>query len=383
MPYIKLENISKDFGTTKVLKNVSLEIKKGEFISLVGESGSGKSTILRILAGLEQQTSGNIYIETKEISKKSPKERNLSMVFQSYALYPHLSAKENIATPLKNKLPIFYYLPFMKLFFSKIKEKFQNIDKQVQSTATKLHILDILHKKPKTLSGGQRQRVALGRAMIREPIAFLMDEPLSNLDAKLRVHMRNELVKLHRELKATFIYVTHDQVEAMSMSTQIAFLYNGNLLQVDTPLNMYNEPNNIKVAEFIGTPKINTIKAYYKNNTIYPFTCKDDMAKFDKQNLITLGIRPEYIELSQTKEIEVKVENIENMGSEFLLHVKSNFLENNLIIKTSQDIANKIKIDDTISIKFRQDKALYFDESGQRVLRDNFPPIDCKKDTNA
>lgn len=368
---IEISKLEKRFDSTLVLKNINLFIKQGEFITLVGESGSGKSTLLRIIAGLENKTSGSLLMEDKDLSKKAPKDRDLAMVFQSYALYPHLSVRENLATPLKNRGKFIYKLPFATKFSRNAKAWQDEITQKVQATAQKLQISHLLERKPKALSGGQCQRVALGRAMIREPKAFLMDEPLSNLDAKLRVHMRNELTKLHQDLKATFIYVTHDQVEAMSMSSRIAFLVDGNLLQVDTPDNMYNNPTHIKVAEFIGTPKINTAKGYIKNKELYFANDKASGIKVDLDDMrVSFAIRAEYIFLDETSSLKLKVFNTENMGNEFLVHANAIFANAKFTLKLPPEIGKSLKFNDILSIGLRKDKILFFDEMGERIFVD-------------
>ncbi len=365
---LQIINLEKSFGNTKVLKNINIDIKKGEFLTLVGESGSGKSTLLRIIAGLEEKTSGKMLIGNVDISNKAPKDRDFAMVFQSYALYPHLSVKDNLSTPLVARSPFMYKLPFATKVLKSAKNWRQDIDKKVDEVAKKLQISHLLSRKPRELSGGQCQRVALGRAMIRNPIAFLMDEPLSNLDAKLRVHMRNELTTLHRELGITFIYVTHDQVEAMTMSSRIAFLVDGNLLQIDTPDEMYNNPNHIKVAEFIGTPKINTAKVCIKDGEV----CFDAKEDFE----FTFAIRPEFVGLDDKSKYKAVVQNIENMGSEYLLHTITKFSNDEFVLKVTPELGKSVDIGDTVGISLAFDSALFFAKDGQRVFIDL---QDCQK----
>lgn len=240
MVKIVLENLCKYFGEVKAVDNINLEIKDGEFMVLLGPSGCGKTTILRMIAGLEKPTSGNIYFDGKLVNDLEPKERNVAMVFQEYALYPHMSIMENMTLCLK---------------VDKVPE--EEIRRRLRRTADLLQIRELLHRKPSELSGGQQQRVAIGRAIIRNPSVFLMDEPLSNLDAVLRVVMRTELKKLHEKLKTTTVYVTHDQAEAMVMADRVAVLRDGKLLQVDKPRRIYDHPANTFVAEFIGSPRIN------------------------------------------------------------------------------------------------------------------------------
>ena len=281
MGTITLKKVHKAFGDAVIVPGADLEIKDGEFVVFVGPSGCGKSTLLRMIAGLEDLTSGNIEIDHKDVSDVGPSERGLSMVFQSYALYPHMSVRNNIAFPLRmSKLPQ------------------TEIDQKVASAAATLNLTEYLDRKPGQLSGGQRQRVAIGRAIVRNPKAFLFDEPLSNLDAALRVNMRIFIMQLHQDLKTTMIYVTHDQVEAMTMADRIVVLNRGNIEQVGTPLELYNRPNSVFVAGFIGSPKMN----------------------FVEEN--TIGIRPEHIDISDKEGTwEGKVLLSEHLGSDTFLHV--------------------------------------------------------------
>ena len=281
MGTIQLNNVRKVFGETVVIPGADLQINEGEFIVFVGPSGCGKSTLLRLIAGLEDVTSGTISINGRDVTEVAPAERGLAMVFQSYALYPHMSVRDNIAFPLKMaKLPS------------------EQIDRAVQKAAAKLNLTDYLDRKPRQLSGGQRQRVAIGRAIVREPTAFLFDEPLSNLDAALRVNMRVEIMQMHKDMKATMIYVTHDQVEAMTMADRIVVLNHGTIEQVGTPLELYNRPNSRFVAGFIGSPKMNFLEGG------------------------TLGIRPEHVLLSdKAGDWQGTVKFAEHLGSDTFLHV--------------------------------------------------------------
>ena len=250
MKTLKIEDLSKNFGSTEVLKKINLEIDEGNFLVLLGPSGCGKSTLLNIIAGLETINEGNVFIDDYNVSKVEPKDRNIAMVFQSYALYPSMNVKENMIFGLKQA----------KTSKDKIKEQLEKVSKFLQ-------VDQLLERKPSQLSGGQRQRVAIGRALVREPRIFLFDEPLSNLDAKLRVEMRREIKKLHQQLKTTVVYVTHDQTEAMSLGTKIAIMNHGVIQQNDTPENIYNKPNNTFVADFIGSPSMNLIKGKLKQSS--------------------------------------------------------------------------------------------------------------------
>jgi len=303
-----LKNISKSFGDKQILKDINIDIKDGEFIVLVGASGCGKSTLLRMIAGLEAQSSGEIIIGNDSVNGIAPKDRDIAMVFQSYALYPHLNVKENISLGLKVR------------HVAKCE-----IERRVERAAEILKLEDYLDRKPKELSGGQRQRVALARAIVRQPKVFLMDEPLSNLDAKLRSEMRSEIKKLHNKLGTTFIYVTHDQTEALTMGDRIVVLNNGITQQIDTPDNIYNNPANTFVATFMGTNPMNLI-----NGDINSGFLKFGNVSIDMNNLflntdktrVVVGIRPEKITTSYDPEyhfsqIRFKSEIIfeENLGS--------------------------------------------------------------------
>jgi multiple sugar transport system ATP-binding protein len=290
MGSITLEKVSKVFGDVVVIPGVDLEIKDGEFVVFVGPSGCGKSTLLRLIAGLEDVSGGVLRIDGKDATGMAPAKRGLSMVFQSYALYPHMTVYKNIAFPLK--------MANM--------EK-DAIDKKVKDAARILNLTDYLNRRPGQLSGGQRQRVAIGRAIVREPAAFLFDEPLSNLDAALRVNMRLEISELHHTLDTTMIYVTHDQVEAMTMADKIVVLNAGNVAQVGSPLELYSKPDNVFVAGFIGSPKLNLI----------------DGAEAEKRGAHTIGIRPEHLNLSKDQgDWKGTVGVAEHLGSDTFLHVR-------------------------------------------------------------
>ena len=255
MAKVELKEIVKSFGNFKAVNEVSLSINDGEFLVLLGPSGCGKTTILRMISGLESPNEGEILIEDKLVNEVPPKDREIAMVFQNYALYPHMTARENLSFPLKMR-----------------KMKKGDIEKRVVKAAKMLDIDKLLDRKPKELSGGQRQRVALGRAVVRNPKVFLMDEPLSNLDAKLRTYMRAELKKLHERIKTTTVYVTHDQIEAMTLATRIALLKDGVLQQIGTPDEIYNKPANTFVGGFVGTPPMNFVEGTIEGKT---FTCTD------------------------------------------------------------------------------------------------------------
>jgi multiple sugar transport system ATP-binding protein len=291
MGNIVLENVNKSFGATTIIPKINLEIEEGEFVVFVGPSGCGKSTLLRLIAGLEDTSSGIIKIDGRDVTRESPAKRKLAMVFQSYALYPHMTVAKNIAFPLKMA-----------------GEDPATIDRKVKAAAATLNLTNYLERRPGQLSGGQRQRVAIGRAIVRNPSAFLFDEPLSNLDAALRGTMRLEISELHQQLKTTMIYVTHDQVEAMTMADKIVVLNAGNIEQVGSPMELYKTPKNIFVAGFIGSPKMNLIEG----------------APAARHGAHTIGVRPEHLRVSKTSgDWKATVGVAEHLGSDTFLHVQS------------------------------------------------------------
>jgi len=322
MASVTYEHVTKRFGQVVAINDLSIHIKDKEFLVFVGPSGCGKTTALRLLAGLEEVTAGNIYIDDRLVNDVPPKDRDIAMVFQSYALYPHMSVYDNMAFGLKLR-------KFPK----------SEIDRRVKEAAEILGISNLLDRKPRQLSGGQRQRVAVGRAIVREPKVFLMDEPLSNLDAKLRVQTRAELIKLHQRLGATFIYVTHDQMEAMTMGTRIAVLRDGVLQQVDTPQNLYERPSNIFVAGFIGSPSMNffdatlvgTIDEMYIDGGTFRLRVPQERTKALAEYLgkpIVFGIRPEHLYVRPyvppniaEATLKAKVDVMELMGNEIFLYL--------------------------------------------------------------
>ncbi len=349
MSKIVIKNLEKTFGDNKVINNFNININDGEFIVLVGPSGCGKSTLLRMISGLESINQGEIFLDEKLINNLLPSKREIAMVFQSYALYPHMSVFENMSFGLK---------------MEKINK--DEINQKVNDAAATLQIKDLLERKPKQLSGGQRQRVAIGRAITRNPKVFLFDEPLSNLDAALRSEMRVEISKLHKKLKSNIIYVTHDQIEAMTLADRIVVLNKGNIEQFGTPSEIYSDPNNIFVAEFIGSPKMNIIKInkeqIVNSNTIELFKNKITFENFNFKDEIYLGIRPEDISIKNDLEIklDVKIDLIENLGFEKIIYARLS--ENQIIIKSSNDLSNK-----PLTISFSKDKVLFFDRNRNRI----------------
>jgi ABC-type sugar transport system ATPase subunit len=338
MPELRLENISRDFAKTKALQNLNLSIKDGTFCVILGPSGSGKSTLLDIIAGLQEPTQGKIYLGNQDITELPPHKRNMAMVFQTYALYPHLSAFENIAFGLR------------------IKGKRQlKIEEKVTEVAKILNIKDKLNKLPRQLSGGERQRVATGRAIVRDPALFLFDEPLSNLDARLRIELRAEFIKLHQRLKKTIIYVTHDQVEAMCLGEQVVVLNEGSIQQISTPEELYHNPQNLFVAEFIGTPPMNTIH----NALVF----QPALQKPLDENII-LGFRASAAKLDPNGKVRGEVIFTETIGEDSFAHIRIN-PEIEITVKVSDTPLPKPK--DQVSITLDPTKVYFFAPDGKRV----------------
>ena len=376
MGTISLRNISKSFGSTQVLKDLNVDIKDGEFLTLVGPSGCGKSTLLRIIAGLEQQTSGDVLIDDKNVNKIRASERDLAMVFQSYALYPHLTVRRNLETPLRLRdYNSFERLPLIGNFSPNKKNKTESINQLVNKTSETLKISELLDRKPGQLSGGQRQRVALGRAMVREPVAFLMDEPLSNLDAALRVHMRSELSELHNSLKTTFVYVTHDQAEALTMSSRMAVMIDGNLLQLDTPQEVYDNPSSLSVAQFVGSPKINIFSGSSDSSGTVSFLNVSLKRKsLETNSKLNIGIRPEHLEITNQSDentFSATVAYRENLGSDIFFHVNTEEGMNRIIVRGIPQLTHNISNGSKVNIKRVSDKTLLFNQEGTRVKFNN------------
>ena len=349
MAFLKFEDIDKSFGENNVISNFNLEVEKGKFIVLLGPSGCGKSTLLRMIAGLEKIDNGKILLENNLLNDLLPSKRQIAMVFQSYALYPHMNVFQNISFGLKTE---------------KI-SKNEIIDKVIEA-AKILKIEELLDRRPKELSGGQRQRVAIGRAITRNPKLFLFDEPLSNLDAALRSEMRVEISKLHNKLKSNVVYVTHDQIEAMTLADKIVIMNKGNIEQFGSPDDIYNNPNNIFVAEFIGNPKINIFKVRTEDiinkNTFKLFNKEFKFDNLDFENGLYVGIRPEDISLENKSEIavEIIVDLIENLGAEKIIYSHLNDTE--IRIKSTKNIKDK-----KITIYFQKNKIYLFDSKKNRL----------------
>ena len=333
MAQVELKNVTKIYDKNKNIDDVNLTVKDKEFLVLVGSSGCGKSTLLRMIAGLEDITQGEIYIDDKCVNNVHPKERDIAFVFQNYALYPHMSVYENMAFPLKMR---------------KMSKK--DIDIKVKEAAEILNLKDLLQRKPRQLSGGQRQRVALGRAIVRNPKVFLMDEPLSNLDAKLRVQMRAEIKKLHKKLQTTFIYVTHDQTEALTMGDRIAVIDKGIIQQIGTPLEVYNNPVNKFVGGFLGSPSMNFIPSEIKDGCIRINNSSFNLTEEQKNKLlgkkqVLVAIRPEsFNSLNSNFSFEVNVDISEILGNEQIVYFKTNEILSSAILPTNVDTSKPVKL---------------------------------------
>lgn len=363
---VELLNIQKRYGASEVIRGIDLRIDRGEFVVFVGPSGCGKSTLLRMIAGLEEISDGDLRIADKSVKHLSPAKRGISMVFQSYALYPHLSVKENMSFGLKQA----------KIDKTTIRQK-------VSEAASMLQLEELLDRKPRQLSGGQRQRVAIGRAIVRDPTVFLFDEPLSNLDAALRVQMRLEIARLHREMSATMIYVTHDQTEAMTLADRIVVLNQGQIEQVGTPLELYTKPATLFVAGFIGSPQMNLLPISVKpvSPRLAALSLPDGsraeiegLALSGEEPLpVKLGIRPHEIGVIDADSVKVadmtftgQIEVIENLGNSTLIHVK---LKNDARITVERPGITTYRANDTVGLAIDFDKCHFFGESGQRLDR--------------
>ena len=329
MGFLSLRSLHKSFGTVDVLKGIDLDVKDGEFVVFVGPSGCGKSTLLRIIAGLADATSGVVEIDGQVVNAKPPTERGIAMVFQTYALYPHLTARDNMILGLKQA-----------------KRPAAEIRSRVELATAMLSLEDYLERRPAELSGGQRQRVAIGRAIVREPTLFLFDEPLSNLDAALRVNTRLEIARLHRQLNATMIYVTHDQTEAMTLADRIVVLNGGRIEQVGTPMGLYNKPDNLFVAGFIGSPRMNFI----------------DAVALGEKSCKTIGVRPEHISLhEEAGDLRGTVSHVEHLGGDTNVYLDCG--EAGLISIRVVSECN-LEIDARLFARFDPERVYRFDEQG-------------------
>jgi multiple sugar transport system ATP-binding protein len=331
MTALKLTDLNKSFGAVHVLKDINLEVEDGEFVVFIGPSGCGKSTLLRVIAGLEDASSGSVEIGDQTVNDVPPAKRGIAMVFQSYALYPHLTVKDNMALGLKQE-----------------RQPKELIEERVAEAARMLSLGEYLDRRPAALSGGQRQRVAIGRAVVRQPKLFLFDEPLSNLDASLRMNTRVEIARLHRTLEASMIYVTHDQTEAMTLADKIVVLRDGHVEQVGSPMELYNNPINQFVAGFLGAPSMNFMPA----------------ESLGGPSGLTVGLRPEHLRLSDKGRIQASVDHVENLGG-----------DTNVLATVGEDSTitvrlfgqHQVKTGETVSIDFADEHLYFFDADGQRA----------------
>ncbi len=350
---VALKAIRKSYGKTEVVKGVDLEIKDGQFLVLLGPSGCGKTTLLRMIAGLETVTQGQVFIGAEDVTQVLPKYRDIAMVFQSYALYPHMSVAQNIGYPL---------------LLRKVDK--DERDAAVLEAAKVVHLEDYLDRYPRQLSGGQRQRVALARAMVRRPKLFLMDEPLSNLDAQLRSQMRAELKHLQKELAVTTVYVTHDQIEAMTLADKVAVINNGVVQQLDTPRNIYNNPANLFVAGFVGSPQMNFIRGQIKAGG-FSSECSAVQCPYFKDNQASvLGVRPEDLQIVEdaSAEINARIYSIELTGDETIVtcSIEDRLTGSQVVVRMDADYEQKIGAQ--VKIKITGERVYFFDEeSGQRL----------------
>jgi len=346
---VELRNVTKSYGELQVVHGVDLQIDPGEFVVFVGPSGSGKSTLLRMVAGLEEITGGDLMIDGGKVNHIAPYERGIAMVFQSYALYPHMTVYKNLAFGLETA-----------------KTSKEEIKRRVLETAEILQIEALLARKPRQLSGGQRQRVAIGRAIVREPKLFLFDEPLSNLDAELRVQMRVEIAKLHKRLGNTTIYVTHDQVEAMTMAHKIVVLNNGRIEQVGSPLDLYNAPCNRFVAGFIGSPKMNFLSAAASSNGVRIGDVSVPCPPFETSP-VTFGIRPEHLSIvagiNRIKLGTAAVDLVESLGGQTVVYASLADRQPLTILLEGQPA-----VADSVEVFFDFEKAHFFDRDGRKTL---------------
>ena len=361
MADLEIRGINKSFGAVQVITDVDLKVNDGEFVVFVGPSGCGKSTLLRIISGLEETTSGQVFIGGEEVTDHDPSERGVAMVFQSYALYPHMTVEQNLGFGLRmGGAPR------------------AEVEKKVDEAARTLELTDYLQRKPRQLSGGQRQRVAIGRAIVREPVAFLFDEPLSNLDAELRVQMRLEITRLHQRLGVTMIYVTHDQVEAMTLADRIVVLRDGRVEQQGSPISLYDDPDNLFVAGFIGSPRMNLLEAKVEavdglTATVVPTAFPDSRITVKTRgrapqagDAVTLGVRPEHmIDAAEGVPVLVGTANVvEQLGGHSYVHAEG---RNGVQLTVEQKGHSKVVAGSTFEIGVDPELCLLFDAHGLRL----------------
>ncbi len=370
-----LQNIAKGFNGQPILHDVGFTARPGEFVALVGPSGCGKSTLLRIAAGLEASDGGTVRLGGEDVTAAPAAARNVAMVFQSYALYPHLTAGENIAVPLMmRELSRSQRLPFVGGFVSGASSRRREIGERVRRVARSLQIDHLLDRKPAAMSGGQRQRVALARALVRRPALFLMDEPLSNLDANLRVHARGEIVELHREAGVPTLYVTHDQAEALSMADRVAVMQGGRLMQIAPPADVYDDPAHLSVARFIGSPRINLLAARTDANGT--LTLRDGTQLLSPIKIplpqgrdITVAIRPERLRLTDGTGLPARLRRVEFLGSEALVYAdcEASLDGEPLVAEVEPSAARGLASGATLRLAAEPAHLLFFDEAGNRL----------------
>jgi multiple sugar transport system ATP-binding protein len=385
MASVHLRGITKTFGGNQVLHGVDLDVQDGEFLTVVGASGCGKSTLIRVIAGLESQDRGNVAIGGMAVDHLRSFERKVAMVFQNYALYPHMTVFQNMATPLiMARLGLRSRLPVIRLASVRYRRVMRQIGEEVRAVAAQLQIEALLGRRPAQLSGGQRQRVALGRAMVRHPAVFLMDEPLSNLDAKLRVHMRAELMELHQRLKATFIYVTHDQTEAMTMSDRVAMMHAGQVLQLSTPSELYDRPASRRVAEFIGNPAINLLPAVAGNGGRVHVLGNELPLGVDVPpgTALSVGLRPESLHPGMPAaggpSIEARLHMRENLGPEQILHFHLTGPEQpGVSCRLPRSVAEALDPIGTVPLHFSAADCHVFGPDGARLETRDLAPADA------
>ena len=377
MAGVKVQAIAKSFGSTRVLKGVSLDFASGQFVSLVGPSGCGKTTLLRIIAGLETQDSGSVLIAGVDVSDRRAADRDVAMVFQNYALYPHMTAAQNMAVPLSaRRFTAMERLPILGGLMPGVKARRAQVLRDVHEAAETLSIGHLLDRRPSQLSGGQRQRIALGRAIVRHPKVFLMDEPLSNLDAALRHETRKELVDLHRRVGVTTVYVTHDQAEAMTMSDRVAVMLAGDVLQYGTPQEVYENPASLQVASFIGSPRINTLMG--EIDATGAVSCIDvagtavktigwpSISATGRAQPVTLAVRPEHLRIAATG-LEIEVRHVEFLGSDVLVYGDTPASTASVILRLDPELYAEHAGRPRLTVQPARGRLLAFDADGQRL----------------
>jgi multiple sugar transport system ATP-binding protein len=367
MSGIVAAGVGKSFGSTRVLGDVSLAVASGEFVSLVGPSGCGKTTLMRIIAGLERPDRGRIEIGGRDVTGLRAADRDVAMVFQNYALYPHLTVHQNISVPLVfRRLSATERLPGIGRLVPGTGARRQEIAALVRQSAALLGLEVLLARKPGQLSGGQRQRVALARAIVRQPKAFLMDEPLSNLDAALRVQTRKEIVEIHRRVGASTVYVTHDQSEAMTMSDRVAVMMGGDILQIATPEEIYANPDDLRVATFIGSPKINTLTAVVGEDGHVRVGTEPTGLSSPHRGAVVLAIRPEHL-IPAASGLSCSIEHVEFLGDSLLVHTRTAATTEAVIVRLAGTNRAGLSRGATLTLGFDPAAALLFDASGKRA----------------